>query len=192
MNGCDRTSRERIARWATPPGWLGATETYESVTTQIGSIVLDRSIRRAQLDDRVRRRLPDGDDAFRGGNVAAFRGVGIWGINIPVAWGFAIVNFVWWIGIGHAGTLISAIPVAAASEVAHLDQPFRRSDDALRGGLRRAVPAAAPGAAMGFLLAPALPGHDGPLAAISQSAGMGRICGQHLFHSVAHVLVRRA
>jgi Ni/Fe-hydrogenase subunit HybB-like protein len=36
-------------------------------------------------------------------------GVGIWGINVPVAWGFAIVNFVWWIGIGHAGTLISAI-----------------------------------------------------------------------------------
>src|SRR5437879_8237699 len=37
------------------------------------------------------------------------RGVGIWGINVPVGWGFAIVNFVWWIGIGHAGTLISAI-----------------------------------------------------------------------------------
>jgi Ni/Fe-hydrogenase subunit HybB-like protein len=37
------------------------------------------------------------------------RGVGIWGINIPIAWGFAIINFVWWIGIGHAGTLISAI-----------------------------------------------------------------------------------
>ena len=37
------------------------------------------------------------------------RGVGIWGINMPVAWGFAIVNFVWWIGIGHAGTFISAI-----------------------------------------------------------------------------------
>jgi len=37
------------------------------------------------------------------------RGVGIWGVNVPVAWGFAIVNFVWWIGIGHAGTLISAI-----------------------------------------------------------------------------------
>jgi len=36
-------------------------------------------------------------------------GVGIWGINIPIGWGFAIVNFVWWIGIGHAGTLISAI-----------------------------------------------------------------------------------
>lgn len=38
-----------------------------------------------------------------------FQGTGIWGINIPVGWGFAIINFVWWIGIGHAGTLISAI-----------------------------------------------------------------------------------
>lgn len=37
------------------------------------------------------------------------RGVGLWGINAPVGWGFDIVNFVWWIGIGHAGTLISAI-----------------------------------------------------------------------------------
>ncbi len=37
------------------------------------------------------------------------KGVGVWGLNVPVAWGFAIVNFVWWIGIGHAGTLISAI-----------------------------------------------------------------------------------
>ncbi len=36
-------------------------------------------------------------------------GIGIWGVNVPVAWGFAIINFVWWIGIGHAGTLISAI-----------------------------------------------------------------------------------
>lgn len=35
-------------------------------------------------------------------------GVGVWGINIPVGWGLAIVNFVWWIGIGHAGTFISA------------------------------------------------------------------------------------
>jgi Ni/Fe-hydrogenase subunit HybB-like protein len=38
-----------------------------------------------------------------------YLGVGVWGLNVPVAWGFAIVNFVWWIGIGHAGTLISAI-----------------------------------------------------------------------------------
>jgi Ni/Fe-hydrogenase subunit HybB-like protein len=37
------------------------------------------------------------------------KGVGIWGINHPVGWGMDILNFVWWIGIGHAGTLISAI-----------------------------------------------------------------------------------
>jgi molybdopterin-containing oxidoreductase family membrane subunit len=36
-------------------------------------------------------------------------GIGTWGVNIPVGWGFAITNFVWWVGIGHAGTFISAI-----------------------------------------------------------------------------------
>ena len=38
-----------------------------------------------------------------------WQGLGLWGINMPVAWGFDITNFVFWIGIGHAGTLISAI-----------------------------------------------------------------------------------
>jgi molybdopterin-containing oxidoreductase family membrane subunit len=37
------------------------------------------------------------------------KGIGIWGNNVPVGWAFEITNFVWWIGIGHAGTLISAI-----------------------------------------------------------------------------------
>ncbi len=38
-----------------------------------------------------------------------YRGVGVWGLNNPVGWGWDIVNFVFWVGIGHAGTLISAI-----------------------------------------------------------------------------------
>jgi molybdopterin-containing oxidoreductase family membrane subunit len=38
-------------------------------------------------------------------------GIGAWGNNIPVAWAFAIINFVWWIGLGHAGTFISAFLV---------------------------------------------------------------------------------
>jgi Ni/Fe-hydrogenase subunit HybB-like protein len=38
-----------------------------------------------------------------------YKGIGTWGNNIPVGWAFGIINFVWWIGIGHAGTLISAI-----------------------------------------------------------------------------------
>ena len=38
-----------------------------------------------------------------------WEGIGIWGLNNPVGWGWAIINFVWWVGIGHAGTLISAV-----------------------------------------------------------------------------------
>lgn len=38
-----------------------------------------------------------------------WNGVGVWGLNNPITWGYAIVNFVFWVGIGHAGTLISAI-----------------------------------------------------------------------------------
>src|SRR2546430_16077426 len=41
--------------------------------------------------------------------VTVAKGIGMWGNNIPVAWAFGILNFVWRIGIGHAGTLISAI-----------------------------------------------------------------------------------
>lgn len=41
--------------------------------------------------------------------ILLLRGVGVWGVNVPVAWAFAITNFVWWIGLGHAGTFISAI-----------------------------------------------------------------------------------
>ncbi len=41
--------------------------------------------------------------------VTLAKGIGAWGNNIPVGWAFDIINFVWWIGIGHAGTLISAI-----------------------------------------------------------------------------------
>ncbi|ARP87498.1 NrfD/PsrC family molybdoenzyme membrane anchor subunit [Bordetella genomosp. 9] len=47
---------------------------------------------------------------FMGASAWLFaKGVGLWGVNIPVAWGFALANFVWWIGIGHAGTFISAV-----------------------------------------------------------------------------------
>jgi molybdopterin-containing oxidoreductase family membrane subunit len=91
-----------------PATLIGTKETYGGVSDQIGDISLKHPHPKAWFI----------------GFTAAFtlfllfclavgylfyRGVGIWGINIPVAWGFAIVNFVWWIGIGHAGTFISAI-----------------------------------------------------------------------------------
>src|ERR1700744_229429 len=41
--------------------------------------------------------------------VLFYFGVGVWGLNIPVNWGFDITNYIWWVGIAHAGTLISAM-----------------------------------------------------------------------------------
>ena len=59
------------------------------------------------------------------------KGVGIWGVTIPGAWGFAIINFVWWIGIGHAGTFISADAAAGQPRSGgQLDQSLHRGDDA--------------------------------------------------------------
>jgi molybdopterin-containing oxidoreductase family membrane subunit len=82
--------------------------TYASVTDKISSIVLTRRTPRGWIYGFL-----IALSLFMLFNLAVtyllVKGVGIWGINIPVGWGFAIVNFVWWIGIGHAGTLISAI-----------------------------------------------------------------------------------
>jgi Ni/Fe-hydrogenase subunit HybB-like protein len=82
--------------------------TFESVTDKISTLVLSR-------------RTPIG--WFIGFGISfvivqvlmltitylVFTGIGIFGTNVPVGWAFPIINFVWWIGIGHAGTLISAI-----------------------------------------------------------------------------------
>jgi Ni/Fe-hydrogenase subunit HybB-like protein len=82
--------------------------TFKSVTEEISNIVLTPHTPLGWFAGFV----------FAGGFVIMLlvaltwlfvKGPGIWAVTIPVAWGFAIVNFVWWIGIGHAGTLISAI-----------------------------------------------------------------------------------
>ncbi len=87
---------------------IGPGHTFASVTDKIASLVLSRKTPLGWLFGFA--------IAFTLMNVLLvslayllFKGTGIWGINIPIAWGFAIINFVWWIGIGHAGTLISAI-----------------------------------------------------------------------------------
>lgn len=91
-----------------PEKMIEGRHTYGSITDKIDSIVLEQK---------------HGNGWILGFLISGFlltllmisigwlliRGPGIWGINIPVGWGFAIINFVWWIGIGHAGTLISAI-----------------------------------------------------------------------------------
>jgi molybdopterin-containing oxidoreductase family membrane subunit len=86
---------------------LAPGHTYASITDKISAIVLLQKTRRGWWFGFAIAFM-----LFMLLNVAIgyllMVGVGIWGINIPIGWGFAIVNFVWWIGIGHAGTLISA------------------------------------------------------------------------------------
>jgi molybdopterin-containing oxidoreductase family membrane subunit len=90
------------------PPVIGPGHTYASVTDKISSIVLAR---RTPIFWVVGFFL---SFLLAMGLLTALsylfaRGLGIWGINQPVEWAFDIINFVWWIGIGHAGTLISAI-----------------------------------------------------------------------------------
>jgi Ni/Fe-hydrogenase subunit HybB-like protein len=93
--------------------------TFASVTDHISAIVLKRRTPRFWWVGAFVSFLGFMLFLWAVGNLLV-RGVGIWGINIPVAWGFDIINFVWWIGIGHAGTLISAILLL-------LRQPWRTS-----------------------------------------------------------------
>ena len=87
---------------------LGGGWTYGSVSDKIADIVLTRPPRWPWLT--MFALTSAGSLMFFGAITWLFiKGVGIWGVNIPVAWGFAIGNFVWWIGIGHAGTFISAV-----------------------------------------------------------------------------------
>jgi molybdopterin-containing oxidoreductase family membrane subunit len=96
-----------------PPGTRGFPlvhpgNTYATVNDQISSIVLTRHTPPGWFIGFAISFL-----LFMGFLLATgvlfLRGVGVWGVNVPVGWGFAIVNFVWWVGIAHAGTLISAI-----------------------------------------------------------------------------------
>jgi len=101
------TGRQRLAAPDNPPV-IAPGHTFATISDKISAIVLTRG-------------TPAGwflGFAIAFGLLMLFlmavtwlmiKGVGIWGINVPVGWGFAIVNFVWWVGIGHAGTLISAI-----------------------------------------------------------------------------------
>ena len=89
---------------------VGPGFTYETVTDKIADVAL-RPMKRTPwqwfIGLGIAFVLMQG--LLYGAALLLYKGVGVWGIMIPVAWGFAIVNFVWWIGIGHAGTLISAI-----------------------------------------------------------------------------------
>lgn len=119
------------------------------------------------------------------------KGIGIWGTNQPVGWAFPIINFVWWIGIGHAGTLISAILLL-------LNQKWRTSINRFAEAMTLfavacgAVSGVPHGPSVARLLVVPVSEHDGHLAAIPQSFDVGRLRGLDLCDGFAAVLVRRA
>src|SRR5262245_65962834 len=81
---------------------------FASVTDQISSIVLTRGTPRGwyfgfAIAFSITMML------FYSLGYLVVMGVGIWGENIPVGWALDIINFVWWIGMGHAGMLISVV-----------------------------------------------------------------------------------
>jgi Ni/Fe-hydrogenase subunit HybB-like protein len=98
---------------------LAPGHTYATVTDEISGIVLRRGVGRGWLAGLAVGLLLVGALLWGAAQVL-LRGIGVWGNNIPAAWAFDITNFVWWIGIGHAGTLISAILLL-------LRQPWRTS-----------------------------------------------------------------
>jgi Ni/Fe-hydrogenase subunit HybB-like protein len=83
-------------------------QSYGDVTDQLASIPLHFPARRRWLTALLIASLLFGLLCVSA-IVLFTQGVGIWGLNIPVNWAFAIHNYVWWLGIGHAGTLISAL-----------------------------------------------------------------------------------
>lgn len=103
----DRGAAAGVAERGRPPV-LEPGHTYATVTDQISSIVLARRAPRSWLFGFAVSFVFFMMFLYAAGYLLA-RGIGIWGNNIPVAWAFDITNFVWWIGIGHAGTLISAV-----------------------------------------------------------------------------------
>ncbi|MEW6272687.1 MAG: NrfD/PsrC family molybdoenzyme membrane anchor subunit [Thermodesulfobacteriota bacterium] len=113
------TSRESYGVSRVPPEIIGPGHTFESVTDKIASVVLTTRTPRGWLIGLAIAFSLLMLFLLAVGVLFAY-GTGIWGVNIPVGWGFAIVNFVWWVGIAHAGTLISAILLL-------LRQPWRTS-----------------------------------------------------------------
>ena len=104
---------ERLAEGGTTslrskPPVIEPGHTFESVTDKISAIVLTRRTTIGWAFGFFIAFLLLNMLLFSIGTLLV-KGVGIWGNNVPVGWAFDIINFVWWIGIGHAGTLISAI-----------------------------------------------------------------------------------
>ena len=176
--------------WPDEPPVLGPGQTFGSVTDTIADAVLTRPIGLGWLAG-----LAIGMGLL-GILMAAVTylflvGVGIWGINIPVGLGLRhhqlrLVDR--YRSRRHADLGHSA---AVEANLAQFHQPLRRGHDAVCRGLRRHVPAAAHGPSLAGLLDVPLSQQHGSVAAVPQSAGVGRLRGFDLRHHLSGVLVCR-
>ena len=164
---------------------------FKSVTQKIAGIVLTSNTPLGWFFGLI-----VGAAAWRRGVVIGctwlfLKGVGIWGVTIPGAWGFAIINFVWWIGIGHAGTLISAILLLFKQTWRNSINRFAEAMTIFAvvcAGMFPLIHVGRPWLA--YWLFP-YPEHDERVAAVPQPAGVGRLRGLDLRDHLDGVLVRR-
>ena len=118
-----------------------------------------------------------------------FTGVGVWNLNRPVGWAFDITNFVFWVGIGHAGTLISAILFLFRQKWRTSINRFAEAMTIFAVMCAGHVPGHPRRPRLVRLLAVPLPEPDGHVAELPQPAAVGRVRREHLRHRVAAVLV---
>ncbi len=118
-------------------------------------------------------------------------GIGIWGINSTIVWGVAIANYVWWIGIGNAGTLISAMLLLTRQPWRGSINRFAEAMTLFAVAIAGIMPIIHLGPADLCLLARPLSQHDGALAAVAQRAGLGFLGDRQLSAVFDPVLVRQ-
>ena len=120
-------------------------------------------------------------------------GIGIWGNNVPVGWAFDIINFVWWIGIGHAGTLISAILLLFRQQWRTSINRFAEAMTLFAVACAAMFPLLHTGRPWlaAYWLFP-YPNAMGLWPQFRSPTDLGRFCGFDLRHGVAAVLVHRA
>ena len=120
-------------------------------------------------------------------------GIGSWDLNRTIGWGWDITNFVWWIGIGHAGTLISAILLLFRQKWRTGVNRAAEAMTIFAVYVRWSFPSIAHGAPLlGFLYVPLSQYQRSSLGKLQLSTALGFICDQYLLYGITFILVYRS
>ena len=119
-------------------------------------------------------------------------GIGIWGINSTVVWGFAIADYVWWIGIGNAGTLISSMLLLTRQKWRASTNRFAEAMTLFAATIAGLFPIMHLGRPLYFYWLTPYPNTMTCVAAVAQRADLGFLGDPQLHPVLDHLLVRRA